>query len=49
MQALLDIAFALATTVSLVLHFVGKKNAKAEKVADEIDAVEAEAKSALGK
>lgn len=49
MQAVLDIVLAAATLASLVLHFVGKKHPAAEKVADEIDAVEDEVKAATGK
>jgi hypothetical protein len=49
MQTLLDIVLAAATLASLVLHYLGKKNPKAEKLADQIDAVEDEVKDATGK
>lgn len=40
MQTALDIALAFGTLLSLVLHYLGKKNPTAEKVADQIDAVD---------
>lgn len=45
MQTLLDILLAAGTLASLVLHYFGRKNPTAEKIADEIDSVEGKAKA----
>lgn len=49
MQTIIDIALAVGTVLSLVLHYFGKSNATAEKVAEDVDAVESVVKQVAPK
>jgi hypothetical protein len=49
MNTALEIALAVGTVLSLVLHYVGRKHPDAEKAAEYVDEAEDAAKKLAGK